>query len=122
MSRVTDIIQDDSHDVTSAGGSENKDIVTVASSGAGEVVSLLIKATTNVSDMDYFSIWIDGVEKPIVIDVPFFNELGIKVTNDNGLLIIDRAINYNSSFKVSAYFNAASTINFKYFILADVED
>ena len=47
MSRVTDILQDDSHDVTSAGGSENKDIVEVASSGAGEIVTILVICVIN---------------------------------------------------------------------------
>lgn len=118
MARVSKFNNDDT--LTVAGtASTLEDVVSLT--GSGIVDYLVIRAITNASNIDYYSLEIDGTEYQFKIDLPFSEGFGV-LTTPNALMQMNRPLFFDTSFKIQAFFNASVSVDFKFSVLTHEEN
>jgi hypothetical protein len=99
-------------DAIVAGGVGYQDVISVT--GRGIVEYGIVRATVNPSNIDYYSIEIDGNDYAFDTDFPLEGSFGI-FSSDNRIKF-SRNIIFESSFKIKAYYNTGASTTHKYLV------
>ena len=115
MARNTHFINTAGAEVTGT-ISSYKDIISYT--GRGAIDYLVIKPIDNATGIDNYALEIDGTQYPFSIDLPFSSDFGM-LTTPNNLMQTNRPIFFNESVKVQGYYNATTTVEYKYSLKID---
>lgn len=115
--RETKFYSDDA-DVVAGTIGNYSDIVSIT--GAGLIDHIYIVATATATNMDNYAVEIDGTTYDFLGSLFGLEEINMRYEYANYVLITNKKIVFNTSFKLQAKYNAAANVTFKYNVMAHI--
>ena len=115
--RETKFYSDDADIVAGTIGNYS-DIVSIT--GAGLIDHIYIVATATATNMDNYAAEIDSTQYDFTGDLFGLSEINMEYNYNNYILITNKKIVFNTSFKLQAKYNANGNVTFKYNVMAHI--